>query len=311
MPQAAASWSFPPLKMWAMLRFMARMDRFFQSAWQPLTLRGVARFAAAAPGRLWVVQCVFALLAAAAVTWFVDTAWFPTVQAAVAKLPVAGEIRAGQLHWEEASPQMLAEGTFLSIAVDLTHSGELRGPAQVQVEFGRGSLEVCALFGCVDLPYPLDEVFGLNSAEAGPWWGAWRPVILAGVFGGTAAGLLVAWGVLAAVYCAPVWLLGFFANRALTFRGAWRLCGAAQMPGALFMTATVFLHGLGWLDPVRVAVAFAAHLVVNWVYLALSPLILPSVEAAARGNPFAVGDRAEAAKSGTPKSGGSNPFNRN
>jgi hypothetical protein len=295
----------------AALRFMARMARFFQSAWQPLTPRGVARFAGASSGRLWLAQCGFALLAAAGVTWFVHTAWFPTVQAAVAKLPAAGEIRAGQLYWEEASPQMLAEGPFLSIAVDLTHSGKLRGPAQVQVEFGRGSLEVCGLFGCVDLPYPLDGVFGLNSAEAGPWWGAWRPAILAGVFGVTMAGLMVAWQVLAAVYCTPVWLLGVFANRALTFRGAWRLCGAAQMPGALFMTATVFLHGLGWLDPVRVAVAFAAHLVVGWVYLALSPLMLPSAEPTARGNPFADGDRGEATKSGTAKSGGSNPFNRN
>lgn len=290
---------------------MARMDRFFQSAWQPLTPRGVARFADASSGRLWLVQCVFALLAALAVTWFVHTAWFPTVQAAVAKLPVAGEIRAGQLHWVEASPQMLAEGTFLSIAVDLTHSGQLRGPAHVQVEFGRGSLEVCGLFGCVDLPYPLDGVFQLNRAEAEPWWGAWRPVILAGVLGGTVAGLIIVWGIVAAVYCAPVWLLGFFANRTLTFRGAWRLCGGAQMPGALFMTATVFLHGLGWLDPVRMVVAFAAHLVVGWVYLMLSPLRLPSVAATARGNPFADGDQAEAAKPEMAKSGGSNPFSRN
>jgi len=282
---------------------MARMDRLFQSAWQPLTPRGVARFADASAGRLWLVQFVFALLAAGVMTWFVRTAWFPTVRAAIERLPAAGEIRAGQLYWESDTPQRLAEGHFLSIAVDLTHSGELRGPAHVQVEFGRGSLDLCTLFGCVSLPYPVDVVFGLNRTEAGPWWGAWWPAILAAVFSGTAVGLMIAWAALATVYCVPAWLIGFAANRSLTLRGAWRLCGAAQMPGALSFSLALAVYALGFLDPVRLGVAFAAHWVVGWVYVGASPLLRNRVPEATTGNPFAGGDA-----SGGPARAAGNPF---
>ena len=40
-------------------------------AWEPFTPRGVAAFAGAGLGRLWLVQFVVAMLAAAAVVWFV------------------------------------------------------------------------------------------------------------------------------------------------------------------------------------------------------------------------------------------------
>lgn len=265
---------------------MANMDRLFQSAWQPFTPKGVARFADATNGRLWFVQFVFALLAASGMLWFVRSAWYPTIQAAIEHLPTVGEIRAGQLYWEDTAPQLLAEGRFLSIAVDLTHSGLLRGAAHLQMEFGRGSLEVCGLFGCVDFPYPVNIVFGLNRGEAGPWWGAWRPVILVGVFCGTLAGQLLAWGILAAVYSVPTWGIGIASKRLLTLRGTWKLCGAAQLPGALFFSAAIVSYGLGLLDLVRLVVAFAVHFVVTWVYIGGSLVVRVRVPSDKSGNPF-------------------------
>lgn len=265
---------------------MLAMERFFESAWQPFTPRGVARFACAPAGRLWMTQCVIALLAAAVVTWFVRVAWYPVVNEAVGNLPATGVIRAGQLSWDAGPPRMLAEGRFLSIAVDPALSGNFRGPAHVQVAFGSGSLEICSLLGCLHLPYPLNATFGLNHNDAMPWWGAWSPPILALGFGATLVGLLLVWRALGWVYCGPALLLAFFANRGLDGGGARRLSGAAQMPGALFLTLAVVCYGLGWMDPVRLLVAFAAHFVVSWVYLAVSPFFLPSVEAVVKTNPF-------------------------
>jgi hypothetical protein len=279
------------LKLRAVARFMATMDRLFQSAWQPLTPWGVARFADGTTGRLWVVQFVFALFAAAAVTWFVRAAWFPTVEEAIGKLPATGEIRAGQLYWQADSPLKLAEGRFLSLSVDLAHSGAMRGASHVRVEFGRGSLAVCALFGRLDLPYPTDFVFGLNQVEAKPWWGAWRPAILAEVFVGTLAGLMITWGILATVYCLPAWLVGVLANRPLPLGGAWRLCGAALMPGALFLSLAVVFYGLGFLDPVRLVVAFVAHVLVGWIYVGVSPAMRERPPEAQASNPFAGGGK--------------------
>lgn len=282
------------------------MDRLLQTAWQPLTPGGVAAFAGASLGRVLVVQFVFALLAAVAVTWCVHAAWFPTIEQAIQKLPEGGEIRSGQLRWPGPSPQLLAEGRFLSVVVDLEHGGELRGPADIQVEIGATSVRTFSLFGFVDVAYPPSGVVGFNHPAAGPWWGAWSPVILAGCFCGTVVWLLVAWWLLATVYCLPVWLIGFFSNRALTLRGSWRLAGAALMPGALLLALTVFCYGAGFLDPPRLLVVLGAHFVVGWLYLWLSLQRLPLVEAAAaRGNPFAPdgGEQPAAAKPGD-----ANPF---
>src|SRR6185295_4390797 len=106
-------------------------------AWQPLTPRGVAAFARAPMWRLWLVQFLFAAAVAATVGWFLHVNWFPIIQQAVRRLPEQGEIRAGRLDWTNASPQLLAEGRFLAVSVDLNHGGGVRSPAHVQVEFGR------------------------------------------------------------------------------------------------------------------------------------------------------------------------------
>ncbi len=67
------------------------------------------------------------------------------------------------------------------------------------------------------------------------------------------------------------------------------MAGAALMPGALLMCVAVFLYGWGVLDPVRLAVAGAVHLVVGWVYIFAGSLCRPRhpAVAAAKENPFA------------------------
>jgi hypothetical protein len=258
-----------------------------QFAWQPLTLRGVAAFARAPLGRLLIVQFVVALLAGGMVAWFLHTAWFPQISEAIRQLPAQGELRSGSLDWQGVNPSRLAEGRFLAVIVDLDHTGEARSPAHVQVEFGRTDCMVFSLLGYLQEPYPQGQAVAVNRTELGPWWGAWAPAILAMVVGLVAVGLMVIWACLATFYSLPVWLVGFFANRDLSLRGSWRLAGAALMPGALFMCAVVFLYGYGAVDPVRLAVAGALHLVMGWVYLIGSPLCMPRHPAAAvKANPF-------------------------
>lgn len=265
-------------------------------AWQPLTPQGVAAFAAAPLGRLLVVQFIFALLAAAAVVWFLHKDWFPTITEAIRQLPVEGEIRSGSLDWHGEPSARLAEGRFLAVTVDLEHSGATRSPAHVQVEFGRADVQVFSLLGFVQLSYPRAWWVAFNQGELEPWWGAWSPWILAIVAGLVIGGLMLVWIVLATVYCVPVWLVGLYANRDVSLCGSWRLAGAALMPGALVLIAAILAYGLGAWDLVRLAAAGGAHLVIGWVYLVASPLGLarhPEARTPA-GNPFKVGQ----AKSG-------------
>ena len=106
---------------------MAATPELQRRAWQPLTPRGVAAFAEAPWRRLLLVQFVFAILAAAAVVWFLSVAWFPAVTAAIRRLPDRGEIRAGSLNWNADSPQSLAENHFLALMLEKDLAQDLCG----------------------------------------------------------------------------------------------------------------------------------------------------------------------------------------
>lgn len=258
-------------------------------AWQPLTPRGVAAFARARLGRLFLVQLIFAVLAAGAIAWTLYTGWFRIIAAAIDKLPPQGQIRGAALMWEGDSPQTLAENRFLAITIDLKHEGQARSPAHVQIEFGRAYVKVFSLFGFIAAPYPRDCVIAFNRPELVPWWGAWKPPLLALIVGGVIVTLFLTWAILASIYCWVAWLFGFFANRQLNLPQSWRLSGAALMPGALLMAATIVLYGFGVLDPVTLLVITALHFIVGWVYVCVSPFSLPRHPDApppTRVNPF-------------------------
>lgn len=268
-----------------------------QFAWQPLTPRGVAAFAQASLGRLLLVQFIFALLATAIVVWFAHRAWFPTISEAIGQLPSQGAIRAGALDWRGDSPARLAEGRFLAFSVDLQHEGRARSPAHVQIEFGQADFKIFSLFGFVENAYPQGKTIAFNRPELEPWWGAWKPPISALVAASVLAGLMLSWAVLAMICFLPAWLVGFFTNRSLSLGGSWRLAGAAQMPGALFLTAAIFCYGLGMLDPLRLVLAAGLHFVSGWIYILLAPLSLPRhPDAAPTVDPFVAPSKEEEEK---------------
>jgi len=288
---------------------MSGTAQTWRSAWEPLTPRGVAAFAGASVGRLLLVQLLVAALAAASVVWFLETAWFPVVRSAIHQLPAQGEITGGRLNWSGENSVQLAENRFLGVAVDLFHSGQLGREAHLQVEFGQEDLRIYSLPGYEVMEYPPDWTLPFNQAELEPWWGAWQPALLAGAAAMTALGLMLAWTLLAAIYCAPVRIVSFLENRDLSWTQSWRLAGAAMLPGALFLTAGVVCYTLGWMDLIRLGGMFALHFIIGWIYLFISPLFCPPrLEARALpANPFA----APAATGGPParkKPASANPF---
>lgn len=258
-------------------------------AWEPVTPRGVAAFAHASNGRLLLVQFVVALVMALSVIWFIYDAWMPTARRAIHHLPDEGEIRAGRLDWRGGSPRMLATGTFIAFSVDLDHSGEVRSPAHVEVEFGREDFYVRSILGYLEVRYPQGWVMAFNREELGPWWRAWQPVWLTLVALGVIAWLLVTWTLLAALYALPLWLLALFVNRDLSWSACWRLAGAALMPGALLMAAGILMYDFSFVDLVGLGFIAAGHLVLGWIYLFIGLLFLPRMPSAsgAGKNPFA------------------------
>ena len=257
-------------------------------AWEPITPRGVAAFARASLERLLVVQSVAALLAAAAVVWVLSDGLFPAISTAIGELPETGGIRGGRLDWHDDSPVMLAEGKILAFSVDLDHGGALRSPADFQFEFGTDSVRVFSLFGETMIAYPPDYAIAANQTDARPAWGAWAPDILGLAAIGTFLGLMLAWALLATLYCLPVWLICLFTNRDLNFRASWKLAGAALLPGALLLSGVLAGYDL-WhdeFDLVQLCFAFGLHLVLGWIYLFVSPMFLHRVLPSERKNPF-------------------------
>jgi len=123
------------------------LDKLSRTAWQPVTPRGVTAFARATPSRLLLVQLIVALVVAASIGWFVQTAWLPVVREAIGALPAEGEIRHGQLVWRGDTPVRLASNNFLSLAVDLWHDGNLGNESHLSLELGRTNLLLRSLLG--------------------------------------------------------------------------------------------------------------------------------------------------------------------
>jgi hypothetical protein len=258
---------------------------------EPFTPRGVAAFARAKFKRLLLAQFIFAAVAAFTVVWFFYEDCFPTIQAAIENLPPDSQISSGALDWHGDSLSQLAEGRFVAFDVDISHSGQFRSPADLQIEFGHETIRIFSLFGYADFYYPPGEVISFNRTELGPLWKAWRAEILFFIIIAVIIGLLLSWWILATVYFLPMWLSGYFTNRDLDLRASWKLSGAALLPGALLMIAGILFYGLG-LPLVTFLFIFGAHFVLGWLYLFFGLVFLSrSSSANPKGNPFKPGEK--------------------
>src|SRR5215208_3548455 len=91
-------------------------------AWQPFTPKGIAAFADAKLGRLFLLQVIVALLAGSAVGWFLWGVWRPSVREAIQNLPAIGAIRSGELDIGESGVERLVTNRFLTFAIDAQSS---------------------------------------------------------------------------------------------------------------------------------------------------------------------------------------------
>ena len=262
--------------------------------WQPLTPRGVARFAAATWRRTAAVLLIFATLAGISIAVFFSLAWFPAIREATASLPNEGYIRGGQLAWTGEPATVLAENGWLAVTVDLHRQQvhRLLSENDLQVEFSTDSIRFLALLGYVDVPYPDGWIIVFNEPELSAWWKAWEPFIAIGIGLVTFCGLLAAWTVLAAAYAIPTLGICRFVNHSLPWSGAMKLCLAAQMPGCLALSFTLLLYSVRAVDLVQLLFVMAAHLAAAWIYIGLAVFFIPAATAKSqkRSNPFQAAD---------------------
>ena len=247
------------------------------SGWQPLTFGGVAAFAQARWLRLFLVQVVVAVLAAADVVWFLGRCYSPVVTEFMQKLPPGASLARGQL--SGISGVQIAESRFLSLAITDEDQADIDQSADVQIALRKGHVEVSWLLssalGSLEFDYSTNSSLDLSQTHLEPLWGAWQPVVLAGAGMGVVVALLLIWAALAAIYAPAAKLAAWFGDRQLTWPGAWRLASAALMPGALLLTLGIILYGRQTVDLIGLGYFVTVHFLVGWVYLLSAPLFAP------------------------------------
>lgn len=254
------------------------------AALQPFTPRGVARFAHARFSRLLLAEFLAALVVAAAVIWFCGSRFSPVITQSLQQLPDTAKVEAGKLSDVESG--LLANSKFLSLTIDLEAETE-EGTADVQLKFHQQDFEVCSLLGCIAVIYPSDTI-PLGRPISDPWWGAWKPVVIAMIGLATILSLMISWPLFALIYMFPTKLLAYFADRDLSWRAAWQMCCAAQLTAALYVAVAIVLYGLQVFDLVRLLFFYSAHFVIALVYVFSAPFFLPRMASgeSVKGNPF-------------------------
>ena len=243
-------------------------------AWQPLTFRGVAAFAGATATRVFIVQFLVLLIAVACLLQALELTWWPAVQKAIQTLPEIGRVQHGQLDWHGEPFAVLADSPALSILVDAAGRQEPGQVADVQVEIAKTEIRVCTLVGCLPIVFEPVWDFPLNRVELVPWWGAWKPAIVAGTALLLAVALGSAWWLLATLYTIPLRLLAGLVGRPITLGGCWRVAAMALMPGTLLLSLGILAYGLIRLPLLLLVGIFVLHLLLGWVYAAVAILRL-------------------------------------
>jgi hypothetical protein len=245
------------------------------AAWQPFTPLGIASFAKTTFGRLLTLLAFVALLTAGTVVWFLKTAWFPTIRAAIHELPNEGQISHQELKTPRATTDPLAEHRFLGFVVLVSQTDSADLSSHIAVKFRKSTFELCSIFGCARFRYPPDWNVEFSRVALEARWGAWEPVVTAIAAIATFFGLLLLWIVLGFVYSFTPWLIALIKKRDLTWAGSWRMCCAALMPGALLFVLGIWIYGLGMLHVLQFLIVAVAQFVAGWVCIGFGLGVLP------------------------------------
>ena len=260
-------------------------------AWQPFTPRGVAAFGLASFMRVFLVQGVVTVLVGIALIWALRAAWVPVISEAIQQLPDTGNIQRGELHFPGESPQRLAENSQLAIVVDLEGTRAAGQVADLEIAFEKKRVVLRGPLGACWRDYGSQNVFSFNRPELTPWWDARRGAILLLLALALGVAVFASWWALALVYVPLVKFIAFFADRAVTWGGAWRVAAAALLPGACLVALALLLYGSGVIPLFQFGLLYALHIVAGLVFVITSPFFLPKISARPDvKNPFGLPD---------------------
>lgn len=255
--------------------------------WHPFTPKGAAGAACAPRWQLWTALLLTGGLAIASLLHFFAVCWSPVIEAAIAQLDDGSVIRRGILHPAgSVTVKELAGNRHLQINLQWNPNAGRDDAADVRLALQIDRLQLCSLFGCLELGYERLGDVRLGRTETGAWWRAWRLPILVAVAVAFSVFLLLSWWLLTVVYAWGIRLLAFYLDRAVDFAGAGRVAQASLIPGAVWVAVALALHARDQIDLLTVLVVYVLHLPVGWLYVVLACRHLPARPDVTPVNPF-------------------------
>jgi hypothetical protein len=280
----------------------------------PLTFGGVAAFAIR-PG-WWLLMCAaaVALVTAAFSFSLFFHAWGPALETAAHYFPSQVQLRASTLTWEGSESLILADNTFLALVLHAGAQPLSSQTADLQIEFSRKSARFSALFGYVEIDYPVGWSFSLGRADAIPLWRTWRPYLGCGFALAGFSFAMLLWAGLSSILAPLVRAYAVSLGRGVSLAAAYRVAWGALLPGALVLNLSVLLYTLKRFSLVEMLLAAGVHLVVDLLYLLLSPWriprqVVPSSLPVGVGNKLGQNPFGDKSPPQTPSSKSDNPFN--
>jgi len=229
------------------------------------------------------MQLAMAGFIGAAILLILAAQFRPALWRAIERLPENARITSVGLQWPDRLPATLVETDTMAILAlgDQRSSGSPLSDFEIALR--DHDLQIKSFLGYRTFPYLAGYTMDLSRSAVEPLYGAWEaPIFLAIVFG-SMAGLMLTWHLLGTMYGLVVKLLAWAYAKPLTFLRAYKVGVGALAPGAILMFAGLFAYGLGQLDLPRLAILWAFHIILGWLYLALA---IPKISTADIQNPF-------------------------
>ena len=257
--------------------------RWIQEEGHPFTGSGVAALARGAAAWLVLWQLATAICVAVTLGWSLHWAWAPSIETALAELPLAAGIRSGRLVWPESAPRELSHSPWLEVRVDPTGQARPAHSADVQAELQPDRLRLRGALGHVDIPFPADLDLPLGRIEATARWHAWKPFLIAVAAAVGGLLLLPCWWILSLLYTPAISLAGWILRRGLSPAAAWRLAGGALLPGAAVATLGLIGYAGGLYRIPGLLLVQGLHLLIGWIWILWALAACPRPEPPPRG----------------------------
>ena len=256
--------------------------------WYCFTPGGMVSIAMGSLKPFLVALFLISMIGCLATTCFFIFCWKPVIDEAIERLPTQATLVQGSLQWYAISPSILGKNSFLSLSVDTEKNDIAIQNADVQFEFGLNEFGVGSLFGFLHFEYSPSLTMNLARSIVEPWWGAWNPFIMAGLFLLSFGTFVILGSQIGLMFALPLWLVCKFFRKNAIFLQYWKMAILGQFPGAVWLSVALALYGIKHLDITGFLISILIYFILVGIYLLLIPFFIPGASKPSKEiSPFA------------------------